>query len=175
MSNSQNGYEVIRSSGNSLLHLWKFPGIDRHLLLRRGSAGFILVHYAFTHHEEIERLDLGIWDEWGWAYRPIRGATTFSNHASGTAEDLNATKHPLGVPALATYTPAQLAKMRKVLAKYDECIRAGAFYQNRPDGMHFEVDRPLADVEKVAKRLSRSKRGKAILAVNPGQKAVIFS
>jgi HK97 family phage portal protein len=38
-------------------------------------------------------------DDWGYAERPIRGSTVVSNHASGTAIDLNATCWTLGQPA----------------------------------------------------------------------------
>lgn len=176
MATSQNGWEAISSSSSPLLHKWILPGANRHLLLRRGSGGFLLAHYAYWYHDEIERLDLGIWDEWAWAYRDVRGSSTLSNHASGTAIDLNATRHPLGVAAHATFTTLQLAKMRKVVHdKYKDTIRLGAFYNGRPDGMHAELDKSLAECERVARVLVRSKRGIAVLAANPGQKKVILS
>src|SRR4051812_28143633 len=96
---SQNGYPVIetnRTTGSlPRLRKWIIPGTDRHVFLRDGSVGFVLVHLALWFHNTIERLDRGVWDEWGWAVRPVRGQTTgYSNHAAGAAEDLNATLHP---------------------------------------------------------------------------------
>lgn len=98
MSYSQNGWKALDSTQSGplpRLRKWVIPGTGRHLVLRDGSAGFVLIHFALWWHEKVEPLDGGVWDEWGWAARPIRGGTTTSNHASGTAMDLNATSIPL--------------------------------------------------------------------------------
>lgn len=176
MTNSQNGWPGIPHSDSPLLHKWLVPGTHRYFLLRNGSAGFLLSHYSLWFHEEIERLDLGQWDDWGWAYRDIRGDDVLSNHASGTAVDLNATRHPLGVPAHDTFTQVQITKISKRLAKtYKNALRSGIFYQNRPDGMHVELDVLLPAAEKLARKLIDSPRGVRILSANPGQKKVILS
>ena len=48
----------------------------------------VLTEVARRFHREVERIDRGIRDDWGWAYRPVRGQQTgFSNHASATAID----------------------------------------------------------------------------------------
>lgn len=72
---------------------------------------------------------------WGWAVRPIRGSSETSNHASGTAVDWNAPRHPLGavgtVPArLRAAIAAQAAKLG---------LRWGGTYTGRKDEMHFEA------------------------------------
>lgn len=176
MATSQNGYTVLsgRTTGPTpRLRQWVIPGADRSITLRDGSAGFVLIHFALWFHETIERINLGTYDDWGYANRPIRGASAASNHASGTAIDLNATKHPLGKRG--TFTKAQYAKIRLRLAFYRGCIRAGIDYQNRADEMHYELDRELAAVERLARRLVSSPRGKRILAANPGALNVIKS
>lgn len=175
MSTSQNGWPAL-SSGSSLLHTWVIPGKheDTLLKLRHGSAGFLLCHLALCFDTKVEVLDEPLLDDWGYAYRPVRGySTTLSNHSSGTAEDLNATDHPIGVEN--TFSDAEVEQIHRFLARYDGCIRWGGDYRNRKDEMHFELDRQLAACERVARRLMDSKRGQIILRANPGQRAVILS
>lgn len=183
MSTSVNGWAVLDSSTTGplpRLRKWNVPtppdGPARHLNLRDGSAGFVLVHLALWFHEKVERLDTGQWDEWGWASRPIRGGTAISNHASGTAEDLNATRHPLGVPISRTFTPRQVRMIRRRLRRYRGVIHWGGNW-SRPDGMHFEIapGTTLAEAERVARRLVRSRRGRKVLEANPGALHVIRS
>lgn len=180
MASSQNGYPVVGSGTTGAmprLRKWVVPGTGRHLLLRDGSAGFLLVHYAMWYHSRVEKLDAGVWDDWGWASRPIRGSATISNHASGTAMDLNATRHPLGVSPSDTFTSAQIRRIRRRLrVRFGAgVIRWGGDYLRRPDGMHYEVVAPLARCERLARRLMRYGRGKRILEVNPGAEEVILS
>lgn len=174
MAVSQNGWPGL-ASDSALLHKWIVPGTNRYFVLRNGSAGFLLSHFSMWFHEKVERLDLGIWDDWAYAYREIREDTVLSNHASGTAVDLNATKHPLGVPTLSTFTQAQVDRIHRRLRTYRGVLRWGGDYQNRPDAMHVEINKPLRDAERVARRLTETVRGEEILAANPGQKKVIFS
>lgn len=95
---------------------------------------------------EVEPLHVG-WC-WGYAYRDIRGATGLSNHASGTAIDLNAPAHPLGTNPTANYTPAKIAAIHRIIADTQGALRWGGDYGDpahggvkgsRPDGMHIEV------------------------------------
>lgn len=174
MSTSQNGWPVL-ASGSSLLHRWTVPDTDRAFTLRNGSAGFLLVHLALFLDEKVEPIDReGTWDDWGYAYRPVRGQTSgFSNHASGTAIDYNATQHPLGTTG--NWTPEQVAAIHARLRRYDGCIRWGGDYSGRKDPMHFEINASLSACERVARQLIESHRGMRILDANPGQKAVILS
>jgi hypothetical protein len=180
MATSQNGYPVLDSDTGGKpprLRKWIIPGTNRHLMLRDGSTGFLLVHLAVWFDDKVEPLDHeATWDDWGHAVRQVRGSTSvYSNHASGTACDLNATQHPMGVATAKTFTVKQIADIRKRLKFYDGCIGWGGDYRNRPDGMHFEIDKGMAAVEAKARSLADSKRGKAILDANPGARAVIFS
>lgn len=172
MATSQNGWPVLQS-GSPFLHKWIVPGTNRHFYLRGGSAGFLLMHYVLFHHEEIENISGGVWDEWGYAYRPIRGQSSgYSNHASGTAIDVNATRYPLSTVHMAAW---RMVKIRARLLIYTGCIRWGGDYSGRKDQMHFEINRPLGACESRAKKLMDTPRGKRLLAANPGQKAVILS
>jgi len=171
----QNGWPAL-ASDSKRLHTWVVPTKegDVKLRLREGSAGFLLAHFALWYAEVIEPLVGKIHDDWGYAPRKVRGsATSVSNHAGGLAIDLNATRHPLGKTG--TFTPKQYAAIDNRLALYDGCLRSGTNYRRRRDDMHTEIDKPLADCERVARKLMDSPRGKRILAANPSQKAVILS
>lgn len=181
MATTVNGHLVLsnRTAGPlPRLRKWIIPETNRHLMLRDGSMGFILIHVALWFDEVVERLDRSgePWDEWGYAVRPVRGETTgFSNHAGGAAEDLNATKHPRGVPVSNTMTERQIRLIRRRMRLYDGVVIWGGGWRI-PDGMHFEIaDVPLAKCESIAKRLMHSPRGERILAVNPGAEEVILS
>jgi len=174
VSTSQNAWPALSASSRQL-HTWTIPGAGRLLRLRNGSAGFLLIHLALWFDQRIEDVEGGILDDWGYAYRPVRGySTTLSNHASGTAMDLNATQHVLGRED--TFTPKEERRIvRRVDGFFDGTIRWGGQYRGRKDEMHFEIDAPLPACEQVARRLLDSPRGKRILAANPGQRAVILS
>jgi hypothetical protein len=92
---------------------------------------------AILWHETVEEL---LWPGcWGWANRPIRGGTTPSNHASGTAWDLSAPRHPQGVPIAKTFTPAQLEQITRLEARYFGVLRWGGRWPGKSvDGMHWE-------------------------------------
>lgn len=173
MANSQNGYQALQSDSTKL-YSWKIPGADRHIKLRNGSAGFLLAHLALWYHEKIQKLNIKGQqvDEWGYAYRDIRGSTEVSNHASGTAEDLNASLYPLGRTVMKAY---RKARIHVHLRLYRGAIRWGGDYHDRKDQMHFEINKPLPFVERVARRVMKTSRGKRILEANPSQKKVILS
>lgn len=97
-------------------------------------------------HRDVEPLVEG-WN-WGWAYRAIRGATQLSNHASGTAIDLNAPRHPLGVAASRNLSPAQIASIRRIIGDSRGCLAWGGEW-SRPDAMHLEVIKNEAECARV--------------------------
>ena len=77
---------------------------------------------------------------WGgsWVPRFVRGSrTTLSNHAWGTAFDINVQWNQLGVqPALRGET----GSVRELVEiAYDNGFYWGGWFARRPDGMHFEV------------------------------------
>lgn len=174
MATSMNGWPALNSD-SPYLYTWQIPDTARKLRLRNGSAGFLLIHLALWFDAKVEDIEGGVLDDWGYAYRPVRGyESTLSNHSSGTAMDLNATQHVLGSED--TFTDREERQIRtRVNSFFDGVIRWGGEYQGRKDEMHFEIDAPLAECEKVAKRLMDSPRGKRILNANPGQRAVILS
>lgn len=67
----------------------KVPGVDRRLTLAEDAAP-ILLAVAADYHSSVKRLDEGTWDEGGYNDRDANDAPgKKSNHASGTAIDLN--------------------------------------------------------------------------------------
>jgi len=99
-------------------------------------AAPLLVAFAEQFNELIEPIDGGD-DDFGYCYRMVRGSTDkLSNHSSGTAIDLNASKHPLGK---AGTFPAEKVPMIQALAK-KYGLAWGGDYHNRKDEMHFEIN-----------------------------------
>jgi hypothetical protein len=158
---SQNGY---LANDETLIKTWDIPGTTRRIRLHEGAPGALLVHFLAWFHANIEPLDTGILDDWGFAVRPIRGeevefdddgnAINLSNHASGTAGDANATKHGLGQRG--TFTKTQTAKIRAELGRpeYGGCIRWGGDYTKRADEMHFEIVKSIAACQAALSRLT---------------------
>lgn len=149
MATSQNGY-----SANDInrTHTKLIPGTTREVRLRKGNTGWLLRHFAAWFDKNIESVDGGILNDWGYAERTIRGSsTTLSNHASGTAIDLNSNEHWLGQRG--TFTPRQTRKIRRRLKHYDGVIRWGGDYSGRPDEMHFEIDAGPAACREVVRKL----------------------
>lgn len=174
MTTSQNGWPALEN-GSPKLYVWTIPARtgDVHVRMRNGSAGFILAHLILWWAEKVEPVRGKVLDDWGWAPRPIRGATTtLSNHASGTAADVNATQYPLGTEHM---VPEMVAKIRRRLRFYAGCIRWGGDYRGRKDQMHIEINQGLRSCERLAKVLMKTPRGRRLLRANPSQRAVILS
>lgn len=178
---SQNGWPVLTGATDGphpRLRKAVVPGANRHLYLRDGSVAFLILHFALWWHERISRLDGGVWDEWGWADRNVRGSTNvISNHASGTAGDLDATQYPRGIAVALRFKPIQLVLIHRRLRLYGGALTWGGDFRRTPDGMHVEITEGhrLHHIENVARRLMTTPRGKRILAANPGLREVIES
>jgi hypothetical protein len=145
MPTSQNGWAA---NDRSLIVAYAVPG--GRLALRRGPAGAVLAWVAGQWNSLVEPL---LWPGcWGYAERPIRGSTTtLSNHASGTAIDLSAPRHPLGTSPAATFTPTQIIAVHAIVGRCvlrgKRLIRWGGDYTGRKDGMHAEVNDGVSEAE----------------------------
>ena len=156
MTKSQNGWPASKDQKEIGIKIFKIKGTDRKMRLQK-DAGVILSAFAAEFHAQVEPIDEGVFDDWAYAYRDVRGSDSdLSNHSSGTAIDLNATKHPLG--AQNTFTKQQAATIRELCKKYG--IRWGGDYSKRKDEMHFEIvetpDEVKTRIEKLG--LKRSKK-----------------
>lgn len=144
MPTSQNGWSVYASS-SSLTPLSWITG-----RVRPGDVHTIFDYLCRRFDAEVENIIVG--HSWGWAYRAVRGQSSgYSNHASGTAIDLNAPAHPLGKRG--TFSADQVRRIHAILADLDGVVRWGGDYSGRADEMHFEINANSASVAAVAKRL----------------------
>lgn len=174
MATSANGWPVLQNGDRRIRNfVIPTPQGSVRVPLRDGSAGFLIACFMHWWAVSIEPITGRIRDDWGHAVRPVRGQTSgYSNHASGTAADINATQHPLSTRTL---TVRERAKITWRLIAFRGVLRSGAFYRGRVDEMHVEVDASLAAAEKVARRMIGTQRGQAILAANPGLLNTILS
>lgn len=167
MITSQNGWGILKED-SKYLYDWVVPTHDGNVILplRRGPAGFVLCHYALWHSERVEPV-FGQGDDFGYAARPIAGTTTPSNHWSATAEDLNASKHPSGVPG--TFTVGQRVQIRTRLEVAYPALKWGGDFTTTVDEMHFELKTDRAGAQDNAEALMDTSRGRRLLEANPSQ------
>ena len=149
MATSQNGWSVVGRS--SLVNIespggWKVP-------VRKGDVAVIFRELF----KELSKIDPAVkgWS-WGWAPRKVRGGSSISNHASGTAIDHNAPRHPLG--AVNTFRSADRAKVRALAKRLG--LRWGGDYRSRKDEMHFEIIVSAAKAKQIASKISGKKPSK---------------
>ena len=157
MAVSQNGW---KANDRGVVSRRQVPGTDVSLTVRNGIPGDLLIWVAEQVHKRVEPISngRGAVDDWGYAERPIRGGTELSNHASGTAIDLNATKHPLGKAN--TFTTKQQAEIRRIIAETGGAVRWGGDYKGRKDDMHFEIDANAAGVNRAWKAIQAKQQTK---------------
>lgn len=159
MAVSQNGWPA---NNPKLIFSQQIPGTQVKVRTRIDAAGALLLEVASAIDRTVEDIDnarSGL-DDWGYAERPIRGGTALSNHASGTALDINALRHPLGKKG--TFSPAQVKQIHNILKVCGGVVRWGGDYTGRVDEMHIEINdgMKLADCERALK---------AMRAFNAGQ------
>ena len=135
MLTSHNGWPASKDQAEICIKACKVEGTSLKLRCAEKVAP-LLINFAKEFNELIEPLEGGALDDWGYCYRMVRGTTDkLSNHSSGTAIDLNATKHPLG--KVGTFDAAKVPMIRALAKKYG--LTWGGDYKNRKDEMHFEI------------------------------------
>ena len=136
MLTSYNGYPASKDPKEIGIKSYSVKGTALKLRCAE-SVGPLLAAFAAEFHELIEPIDNGGLDDWGYAFRMVRGTTDkLSNHSSGTAIDLNATRHALG--KVGTFPAEKVPMIRALAKKYG--LKWGGDYVNRKDEMHFEVE-----------------------------------
>jgi len=136
MLKSYNGYPASKDPDEIRITSYPVKGTSRKLRCAE-SVGPLLAAFAAEFHELIEPIDEGVFDDWGYAFRNVRGSTDrLSCHSSGTAIDLNATRHVLG--KVGTFPPEKVPMIRALAKKYG--LKWGGDYKGRADEMHFEVE-----------------------------------
>lgn len=116
--------------------------------VKRGDVATVLGYVALQMHKRVEPMGDGCW---GYSYRKNRNANNLSCHASGTAIDYNAQRHPNGKSG--TYSAAQVAEIRKILAETGGVVKWGGDFHGTKDEMHFEIHGTPAEVKTAAARL----------------------
>ena len=150
MEHSQNGWAA--SPDRKVLGIvpLKVAGVDFPGGTRGGDVHWIFVWALTRWHKEVEPLKSP--GCWGWSYRPNKNdPNSLSNHASATAVDINAPKHPNGKRG--TYTTAQRAAIQRIVKASGGALRSGEFYRSTVDGMHLEIVVSKTELAKQVKRL----------------------
>jgi len=117
-------------------------------------------------------LEMGAWwhrtveplrAEWcrGYAHRLVHGAGRLTNHASGTAVDLNAPLHPRGRSG--TLGPHRLAVTRKAASLG---LRSGALHRD-PDETHVELVAPAQRAAEFVAELAAREEAVPVLQRGP--------
>ena len=146
---SYNGWPASKDQAAIGVKLYPVKGTNLKIRCAK-NAGELLAAFAAEFHALIEPIDEGTLDDWAYCYRMVRGTTDkLSNHSSGTAIDLNATKHPLGKAG--TFPAAKVPMIQALAKKYG--LKWGGDYQNRKDEMHFEVALNLEQAKKLIIKL----------------------
>jgi len=151
MQTSYNGWPASTDQAEIGVKPFKVEGTSLKIRCAEKVAP-LLINFAKEFNELIEPLEGGAFDDWGYAYRDVRGvAGKLSNHASGTAIDLNATKHPL--KSINTFDAAKVPMLKALVKKYG--LAWGGDW-NRKDEMHFEIAIKPEKVEAFIKKLEQT-------------------
>lgn len=146
---SYNGYPASKDRAAIGIKSYPIKGTSIRITCAEVVAP-LLVGFCQEFHELIEPIDGEALDDWGYAFRMVRGSKDkLSNHSSGTAVDLNATKHPLG--KVGTFPAEKVPMLRALAKKYG--LAWGGDYRNRVDEMHFEVNLNAAKAAALIKKL----------------------
>lgn len=172
MPNSINGWPVLDNPpwSDPRLATKPVPGVpDRKLMLRAEVLPLFLA-LAKDYHDTIAPINEGALDDWAYSYREARYASSWSDHASGTAIDLNASKEGwLGMGNYAFWkNPAKHKAAQDIKKRYEVVMWGGSTdfggdYRNGPtvDWMHWAI-KPgvtLAQVQAVIKKLGIDANG----------------
>ena len=146
---SYNGWAASKDQAEIDVKPYLVKGTNLKIRCAAG-AGELLAAFAAEFHELIEPIDEGGLDDWGYCFRMVRGTTDkLSNHSSGTAIDLNASKHALG--KVGTFPAEKVPMIRALAKKYG--LTWGGDYRNRKDEMHFEISITKEKAIALAKKL----------------------
>ena len=153
METSYNGWPASKDPAAIDIKSYLIRGTDIKIKAAAG-CGPLLAEFAAQFHELIEPVNTGALDDWGYCYRMVRGTTDkLSNHSSGSAIDLNSTKHPLGKAG--TFPLEKVAMIQALAKKYS--LTWGGDYRGRKDEMHFEIAIPPSKVEAAIAKLGAKK------------------
>lgn len=153
MTNSQNGWPVLDRADL----VW-FDAAGGRFAAPNQDVALVAAHLITRFDAEVEPIAGPVLDDWSYAPRLVRGSSSvISNHASATAWDLNATRHPRSVHA--TFTTDEIAAVRRILDSIldhdgERIFRWGNDYVTATiDAMHFEINATRIQVTQAVDRL----------------------
>ena len=149
MLTSYNGWPASKNQDEIGIKSYPVPGTLIKLRCAEKVAP-LLIGFAAEFDNLIEPLDVGSLDDWAYAYRDVRNVPgKLSNHASGTAIDLNASRHPLG--QIGTFESGKVPMLRALAHKWG--LTWGGDYKSRKDEMHFEISIDAVKVAALIKKI----------------------
>lgn len=141
---SYNGWPVGTPASAIGVGTYTVDGTSIKLQVRSGDVATVLMYVAARFNREVEGLRVGYCG--GYEYRKnVNNPSVWSNHASGTAIDLNWSDHPNG--SKGTFTSGEVSAIRAILAFCGDVIYWGGDYRGTTDEMHFEIDVPPGSTE----------------------------
>jgi hypothetical protein len=161
MATSQNGWPIVDKSD---CDQGPFAGVTFPNGILKGDVATIARWQLKRYEALVEPCVAGTC--WGWYVKVIEGTTTKSNHGSATAWDINATQHPMGVPASKTMSQHKIAMCRRIVDESHGVLRWGGDYTVRPDPMHWEIDCIEAEAAAFAREIRASERTVAMAEIS---------
>lgn len=153
MSTSQNAWPVATKAQQDQ---GPFMGVKFPNGILAGDVATIARWQLRLYAERVEPLKAGTC--WGWFVKKIEGSGTISNHASGTAWDINADQHPMGTEAHATMGAEEIRECREIVRLAAGVLRWGGDYSGRPDPMHWEIVGTRGEVAALATKIRKADR-----------------
>lgn len=147
MARSQNGWTVVDKDD---CDQGPFEGVRFPNGIRRGDVATIARWQLGLYVRTVEPLRAGTC--WGWYDKTITGSQVRSNHASGTAWDINATQHPMGPPTSTNMSAREIAACRAIVRASEGTLRWGGDF-SRDDPMHWEIDCSPAEAAVFARKI----------------------
>ena len=128
------------------------------VLTMRREVAPVLLNVARDVHREVAFIHR-VKDDWGYAYRKVRGGNLLSCHASGTAIDLNASIWPMGLRRMSS---EQREACARIVKRYKGVVTWGGIWSTRPDEHHWEISRgsSMRDVRVVIRELRLTVKGR---------------
>lgn len=150
---SQNGWPAYSTTE----HFTRFTAAEQKWWGANDDVAVVFTEFIVRFVAEVEPIEGKVLDDWSYANRLVRGSsTTVSNHGSATAIDLNALKHPRGVPN--TFTAAKQQAMHKIRDAITDnsgrpVLRLGMDFRTTVDDMHVEIDANATRVRQAANKI----------------------
>lgn len=140
MTTSYNGWPA--SPNRDTIHIVSVKiGTDT-IIQMAAAVAPLFNFYGETYDRNIDNINGGVHNDWGWNFRPTTGGGSISCHASGTAADFDATSWPRGTNHMPYMMKEQIrALIRKINAAGGKTMLkwGGEWFGEYKDQMHTEM------------------------------------